>query len=240
MLIGTERVLQTIDAVEAATDSQVIFDIFKDFTTMYGFRSVYIAQLVNPANVANDRILHLSNWPTELLVSRRRRVGSLDDPIVQGAMRSKRPFLWSNVRQQASATGKRTLDEARAFKINDGLMFPIHSLDCVPGGISIGAEVVDISSRQVSEIEIVAQHTYFRLQAQMGPFPYQANIGLSSRETEVIQIAAAGKTNREISCLIGVSEETVKSTVSRASRKLNATNRTHAVATAIAHGLIMA
>ena len=119
-------------------------------------------------------------------------------------------------------------------------MFPMHSIDCVPGGISIGAEVIDISNRQISEIEIVAQHTYFRLETQLGPFPYQADIALSSREMEVIQIAAAGKTNWEISRIIGVSEETVKSTVSRAAKKLSATNRAHAVATAIAHGLIMA
>jgi LuxR family transcriptional regulator, quorum-sensing system regulator BjaR1 len=240
MLSGTERVLRTIDAIEAAADSQIIFEIFKDFSANYGFRSVYIAQLVNPANVAINRRLHLTNWPEELLQSRRRRISTLQDPIAQVAMRSKRPFLWSNVRQQASPTGKKTLDEARDFKINDGLMFPVHAIDCVPGGISVGAEVIDVSRREISEIEIVAQHTYYRLELQMGPSPYKSEIVLSSRETEVIQIAAAGKTNGEIARVIGVSEETVKSTISRASRKLNATNRAHAVATAIAHGLIMA
>lgn len=240
MLSGTERVLATIDVIEAANDSQIIFDTFEKFTARYGFKSVYIAQLVNPANVANDQILHMSNWPDELLASRGRRVGNLHDPIAQCAMRSKRPFLWSNARQQASYMGRKTLDEARDFKINDGIMFPMHSIDCIPGGISIGAEAINVSSRELSEIEIVAQHTYFQLEAKLGPYPYQSDITLSGREMEVIQIAAAGKTNLEISRLLGVSEETVKSTISRAAKKLNATNRAHAVATAIAHGLIMA
>jgi LuxR family transcriptional regulator, quorum-sensing system regulator BjaR1 len=237
---GTERVLQTIDAIEASQDSATAFDVFKGFVESYGFTSVYIAQLVNPANVANHKILHLTNWPDELINARRARISHLEDPVVQWAMRSKRPFRWSSARQVASSTGRKTLDEARDFKINDGIMFPMHAIDCVPGGISLGAEQIDISTRQVSEIEIVAQHTYFKLESQMGPFPYQISIILSSRELEVIQIAAAGKTNWEISRVLGVSEETVKSTIARASKKLNATNRAHAVAIAIAHGLIMA
>jgi LuxR family transcriptional regulator, quorum-sensing system regulator BjaR1 len=136
--------------------------------------------------------------------------------------------------------GKKTLDQAADFQIKDGLMFPMHAIGSVPGGVSLGTDKLDIDPRGISELEIVAQHTYFKLEDMLGPFPYQVSIDLSRRELQVIQIAAAGKTNWEISRILGVSEETVKATISRAAKKLNASNRAHAVATAIAHSLIMA
>jgi LuxR family transcriptional regulator, quorum-sensing system regulator BjaR1 len=237
---NTQQILEAIQAIERASDSPAIVEVFANFAKTYGFESLYIAQLVNPANVPHDRILHITNWPSELLVRRFARREALDDPIARCGLRSRRPFTWSEARQQASRLGRKTMDETSDYRINDGLMFPMHAIGSVPGGVSLGAEHLDISPRAIAELEIVAQHTYFKLEDMLGPFPYQVSIDLSPRELQVVQIAAAGKTNWEISRILGVSEETVKATISRASRKLNATNRAHAVATAIAHSLIMA
>lgn len=237
---NTLRVLETINVIEHAPDSEAIVETFANFAKAYGFETLYIAQLVNPANVPNDQILHITNWPGELLQQRNAQRGDLNDPIARCGLRSKRPFTWSEARKQANRMGRRTLDQAADFRIKDGLMFPMHAIDSVPGGVSLGTEHLDVSPKQVSELEIVAQHTYFKLEEKLGPFPYQVSIDLSPREVQVVQIAAAGKTNWEISRILGVSEETVKATISRASKKLNATNRAHAVATAIAHSLIMA
>jgi LuxR family transcriptional regulator, quorum-sensing system regulator BjaR1 len=237
---NTEKVLETIQAVERANDSSAIVEVFGNFAKTYGFETLYIAQLVNPANVPNDRILHITNWPSDLLARRFARHNALEDPIARCGLRSKRPFTWAEARKQASRFGKKTLDEATDYRINDGLMFPMHAIGSVPGGVSLGAERLDISPRATSELEIVAQHTYFKLEDLLGPFPYQVSIDLSPRELQVVQIAAAGKTNWEISRILGISEETVKAAIARASKKLGATNRAHAVATAIAHSLIMA
>jgi LuxR family transcriptional regulator, quorum-sensing system regulator BjaR1 len=237
---NTHKVLATIHTIEMCVDSGAIVEAFASFAKGYGFETLYIAQLVNPANVPDDRVLHITNWPEELLRRRAARSDALNDPVVRCGLRSRRPFTWSAARKSASQMGQKTLDEVSDFAMNDGLMFPMHAIGSVPGGVSLGAQHLDVGPRQISELEIVAQHTYFKLEDLLGPFPYQVTIDLSRRELQVIQIAAAGKTNWEISRILGVSEETVKATISRASRKLNATNRAHAVATAIAHSLIMA
>jgi LuxR family transcriptional regulator, quorum-sensing system regulator BjaR1 len=237
---NTQKILETIAVIERAPDSVSIVEAFGAFAKTFGFETLYIAQLVNPANVPHDRILHITNWPTALLDQRRAQRDGLHDPIARCGLRSRRPFKWSQARQQASLMGKKTLDQAADFQIKDGLMFPMHAIGSVPGGVSLGTDKLDIDPRGISELEIVAQHTYFKLEDMLGPFPYQVSIDLSRRELQVIQIAAAGKTNWEISRILGVSEETVKATISRAAKKLNASNRAHAVATAIAHSLIMA
>lgn len=240
MAHNTQNVLATIHAIEQCADSGAIVQTFADFAKMYGFETLYIAQLVNPANVPDDRVLHITNWPSELLRRRAARHDALNDPVVRCGLRSRRPFTWSAAKKYAGVMGKRTLDEVSDFAMHDGLMFPMHAIGSVPGGVSLGTQCLDVSQRDVAELEIVAQHTYFKLEDILGPFPYQVTIDLSKREVEVIQIAAAGKTNWEISRILGVSEETVKATISRAAKKLNATNRAHAVAIAIAHSLIMA
>jgi len=61
---------------------------------------------------------------------------------------------------------------------------------------------------------------------------------LSQRETEVLELIARGQQNKEIAAQLFISERTVKFHVSAILRKLNAGNRTEAVALARQKGLI--
>jgi DNA-binding NarL/FixJ family response regulator len=61
---------------------------------------------------------------------------------------------------------------------------------------------------------------------------------LSERETEVLNYAAQGKSNKQIAEIIGLSESTVKNHFSSTLRKLQANDRTHAVILAVNHGWI--
>jgi len=56
---------------------------------------------------------------------------------------------------------------------------------------------------------------------------------LTKRERECLSWVAAGKTDWEISEVLGISHETVHKHINNALRKLNATTRAHAVALAI-------
>lgn len=61
---------------------------------------------------------------------------------------------------------------------------------------------------------------------------------LSPREVEVLKLAARGRTNREIGKAIHVSEATVKTHLLRAYDKLDVSDRTAAVVTALERGLL--
>ena len=62
--------------------------------------------------------------------------------------------------------------------------------------------------------------------------------GLSTREAEVLTIAAKGSNNREIAAALGLSENSVKMFLKRAFFKLGAANRAEAVQLAVQRGLI--
>jgi DNA-binding NarL/FixJ family response regulator len=61
---------------------------------------------------------------------------------------------------------------------------------------------------------------------------------LTARQTEVLQMVAAGLGNKQIAQMLLVSPETIKSCVDEIRFKLDASNRTHAVAIGLRYGLI--
>lgn len=63
------------------------------------------------------------------------------------------------------------------------------------------------------------------------------DLKLSRRELEVLSLVAEGRSTREIAAALWVTEETVKSHVTRVLRRLNARTRAHAVAIAYRDGL---
>jgi len=61
---------------------------------------------------------------------------------------------------------------------------------------------------------------------------------LSAREREVLSLLASGKSNKDIASLLGITEATVKCHVSAILLRLNVSDRTEAVVTALHRGLI--
>ena len=61
---------------------------------------------------------------------------------------------------------------------------------------------------------------------------------LSSRELDCLTLVAEGFSNREIAETLGVSRETVKTTLDNARNKLGANDRAHAVALALEHNML--
>jgi DNA-binding NarL/FixJ family response regulator len=61
---------------------------------------------------------------------------------------------------------------------------------------------------------------------------------LTPTEVDVLALVAAGKPNRQIAHLLGVTEDTVKGRVRSILSKLNADDRTHAVTIALKRGII--
>lgn len=63
-----------------------------------------------------------------------------------------------------------------------------------------------------------------------------AEIGLTPREVDVVSLVARGHTNLEIADALGLSQNSVKSYIRSAYRKMGATNRAQAVAWCARHG----
>jgi DNA-binding CsgD family transcriptional regulator len=74
--------------------------------------------------------------------------------------------------------------------------------------------------------------------AQVISLPLVRELEPTAREIEVLQLVAAGLTNREIGQRLFLAEETVKSHMRHVLRKLDAQSRAHAVAIGFQRGLL--
>ncbi|HEU4516336.1 MAG TPA: response regulator transcription factor [Steroidobacteraceae bacterium] len=82
----------------------------------------------------------------------------------------------------------------------------------------------------------------FRREPRPGTFTpnerAQASLGITGREREVLQLLAAGRSNKEIARRLGVSPNTVKTHVARLFGKLQVARRTEAIGLAREPGLV--
>lgn len=98
---------------------------------------------------------------------------------------------------------------------------------------------VDAFPEEVEDrLRVVTPHLYFAL-AKIGDFDSAPGQSLlTKREAEILEWICIGKSNSEIGMILGISPWTVKIHVSRTIEKLNASNRSHAIAIAMHQGLI--
>ena len=231
--------LRAIDEIQDSTSVDDVVIAYTSFVNGFGFETVAITQLVNPARAGQNRLV-ITNWPEEYVKDRHERNTIAHDPIVLQAIRSKTPFTWQDVYQRTDKNGRKIIDEGRDFTQNDGLLIPIHVYDSIPGCITIGTNKLSLSQDQIRWIDVVSIQAYMKIVDFMGPFPFEVQARLSNREIDVVHYAAAGKTNWEISKILGISEHTVRAYFQTAAQKLKTVSRTHTIAVAIAQGYVLA
>jgi DNA-binding NarL/FixJ family response regulator len=90
--------------------------------------------------------------------------------------------------------------------------------------------------RVIREVQAGKKSIPSEIAAQLAD--YCGDDGLTVREVEVLQLVAAGNRNRDVAEKLSVAEETVKSHLSHIMEKLNASDRTQAVAIGVRRGII--
>ncbi|ELP64589.1 LuxR C-terminal-related transcriptional regulator [Streptomyces turgidiscabies] len=101
--------------------------------------------------------------------------------------------------------------------------------------VHIASEMPDVSQRR--QIEALVR----RLAGRTAELPEAAKAtsrALTEREREILAKVATGATNREVAAALGISAETVKSSLTSSMRKLGARNRVALVAAARARGCL--
>jgi LuxR family quorum sensing-dependent transcriptional regulator len=230
------RALDFVDAVEHLSAPAVV-QMFEAEIQACGFHAYIMAGLPSPGTSLSDLTV-ANGWPAEWFEIYTRENFSAIDPVPHYGAATVQPFEWAEARydKESNPGAHLVMTRASDFRLMQGYCIPLHYDE---GGavISMATEQLDIDPVAKSALQLIGVYAHNRIRSLGRSKPEKRDL-LSSREREVLRWAADGKTSWEISVILKISERTVKFHLIQASRKLNAVNRTSAVAKALARGLI--
>ncbi|KQS64032.1 LuxR family transcriptional regulator [Methylobacterium sp. Leaf361] len=228
---------------KAATDIDVYTEL-RRCGAIFGYEAFLIAGLPRSPHENLFDCSLISGWPPEWGHRYQDQRHMHVDPVISHIRGTTDPFLWQEaVDARGTPQGLIVMDEARAFKLNQGFCVPFHQIDGTEAGVSFGGEQVRLSSDERAALHLVAIYAMSTAKAiarrrgaldedDTPPSP------LTGREAECLRWSSAGKSAWEIGVILSISTRTVEQHLASAARKLNAVSRTQAVAEALRRRII--
>ncbi len=187
----------------------------------------------------------LTNYPAEWTERYQRKLYTHYDPVALLTRRSRMPFFWDGgaFLRPWRKDQRRVLHEARSFGIICGYSIPIAGPSGDVGVFSLvsgrTAHLDHATRGEGARLYVAALQAHDRMAAlaEAGA-PERPRPELSPRELECLKWTADGMTSDEIADLLSLSPATVNYHLSKAVRKLEASNRHHAAVIAVRSGWI--
>ena len=159
-------------------------------------------------------------------------------PVLSALQRSSTPVIWHNLGDGDSTLVPNDIRESfRSWGFVRGVHFPVTDSRGLRGVVGLAGDRQVLRYDEVLELSMISLHVFNRL----SDITYridEAPPPLSVRELECLKWTAGDKTSAEIAAILSLSEHTVNHYLISATRKLDAVNRTRAVANAIRRGWI--
>lgn len=234
--------LAYIDRMQKARTPEDVCRSLIDVTSRFGLTALLAGTVPKPGTPQEEQRSHvlLCDWPKDWM-ERYVAMNYVDrDPLVTYMKRSPSSVFWHDAIDRVGADGeaRRVYGDAGEFKLNDGFAMPLITLEGEVVMVSLGGEDVELSREAIGVISLASTYAVGRAMQLLTAPTIEHRPGLTDREKECMRWAALGKSEWEISQILGISEHTSEKHLLNAKAKLGATNRVQAVAEAIRHGYI--
>lgn len=166
------------------------------------------------------------------------------DPRIHAGFGMTIPLLWDRVSLGGTSQAERFFDDAARFGVSSGVVFHFHggaAEHCMTAFNSSRPTRDWIDDDAVGQAYLFASsfHCWFHDALVGGRFaPATRGLPPTARERECLSLLARGFTNAEIARAMGITERTAGYYVSKLLAKLEAGNRTEAVARALRDRLV--
>jgi LuxR family quorum-sensing system transcriptional regulator CciR len=181
---------------------------------------------------ANERYVRIDNYPDGWAAEFISNALYRHDPVHRASRRASRAFEWSELGRLTNLgrREKAVLERSRRFGLGDGMTVPVN-VPGEPGGscsfaVRRGAE---LPRQRLQCAELIGFHAFAEARRLLGARSMSSPPHLSRRELQCLRLAAAGKTDLEISLILGISGETARQYVKRARAAYDVVSRTQLV-----------
>lgn len=240
MVSPLDRAYAFVDEVASLKSSQEVLDSLQAVCSEFGLERIFISGIPLPGESIAPYVM-LNGWPEPWSTRYIERGYVHVDPCARRLTSSATPFAWSEVPFDRQQPEGRVMEEATEFGLMDGLCVPIYGVSGYQAGVSFGTRKLELDAAARSTLQLIGIYGHNRVREILGGNGNSAAkraACLSPRELECLQWCSLGKTNWEISEILGLSERTVEHYLASATRKLDSVTRTQAVAEALRAGVI--
>jgi LuxR family transcriptional regulator, quorum-sensing system regulator BjaR1 len=228
-----------IDAIASLTSVAEVCATFAGAMARFGFSSVGINGLPPPKEGADPVVLteSIPNGFRDFYTDER----FYDvDHIAAYARTATEPFRFDEAPYAArrSRPHKRFLEALQSYRIGRGVVVPFGYPISMPACVWLAGEDPEIHRDAIIAIQSMSLFAASKAYALFATRNAGHSKPVTGREREILQWICEGKTAAEIGGILGIAKRTVDAHAQRAARKLNAANRTQAVAIALCERLI--
>lgn len=185
----------------------------------------------DPARFGGDMraaVLFFTEPKTELATFAN-KIGYVEHPAFVQASASDRPYLADALREQNGMTREAWAATLPAeFRDGEALALPVHRAGRLVMLAGCGGSDPDTSPLAQAMLHTAAHVFFDRVTSLRTNLPTRP--GLTNRESECMRWVGLGKTDREISEIVGISARTVRYHLQNAKTKLGAESRVKAIA----------
>jgi len=216
----------------------IVNEMAKSFA-LFGFENFIITGLPS-LKERFDQVVLLKKWPMGWFEIYAKEDYVRVDPVIRLCRNTVQPFEWSEApfdREKEPRAGE-VMDRATDFRMKNGFCLPIHGINGYEACFSMSGIDLDLSPRTKPALHLMAMYAFERARQLLKPLPNQGAGVLTPRERETLMWAAAGKSAADTGDILGITERTVTAHIVSACQKLDATNKTQAVARALQYKLI--
>jgi LuxR family quorum sensing-dependent transcriptional regulator len=211
-----------------------VVEAMADAFALFGFENFIITGLPNPREKFDQMVL-LKKWPMGWFEIYAREDYVRADPIIRLCRKTVQPFEWSEAPfdRVMEPRAAEVMDRATDFRMREGFCLPIHGINGYEACFSMSGVDLDLSSRTKPALHLMSMYAFERARQLLSPDADRGADVLTPREREVLTWAAGGKSAADTAEILGITERTVTAHISSACQKLDATNKTQAVARAL-------
>jgi LuxR family quorum sensing-dependent transcriptional regulator len=228
-----------IDKLENLPLIQDVIDEMARSFALFGFENFIITGLPN-LKERFDQVVLLKKWPLGWFDIYAKEDYVRVDPVIRLCRSTVQPFEWSEAPfdREREPRAAEVMNRARDFRMQNGFCLPIHGINGYEACFSMSGVDLDLCSRTKPALHLMAMYAFERARQLLDPSPHQSANLLTPREREALMWAAAGKSAADTADILGITERTVTAHIVSACQKLDATNKTQAVARALQYRLI--
>lgn len=229
-----------IELIKNAGDSTDAFQKFCRIMREYGYERVVYSLITDHPSLSLPKQHGLAtSYPEHWMKFYNENNYLAEDPVIRGVMQIKTPFFWDDLRSNPDIPedSLHIIDEGYESGVRDGIAFPLYG---GPGELcGIGLARADSDKGRdyefMARANLLATFFHEKYRSFLIKPPMR---DYTEKEIDILCWAAEGKTDEEISLIMGISPSTVRFYWNRIFKKLDTKGRVYSVTKAVALNII--